>query len=503
MRIARGRRCWRWHRGARRRARFFSGLCFWSSRRSEIGTLARASGGGRDLPLLRDARTIPHRLTSRSSSRHTSTLGRLGCPLPVHRTSGQDRRRTQQLKACGIILYWCNRIDLDEEGRCEACTPAVAILIQHGNGAAFDVLRDCEDVWPRRMGSATGKRASRPFRCGAHPGRSDCHKPGCALRAHEPGRILSDLVAFRERAEPRMRHQSFGELWKQVGPVASSSICGDPGIRRAGACGIEGDREASRARCPQEGLRRRVGRGPCLSRDECRRWAPERRPGNLATGHPQAAYARSRSPCGMTSYSGADSEEPYVLEIVTPTRQSPCEVVARSTDLAFAIPSSDGVQNELHLAANRMASAKPRLWRSMPGLRAQGTKGTRLQSHVEKNIPRQAVEILWPRKHTLSHLFGSVCRGRGKDGTGRNPGTRATQDTGRARSVSHVRTLQQSRKRDFGPGRQEEQEIARSSDRNERNQAQRTVLAGWYSAFQNALSLRRWSGCEGGAKRTE
>ena len=73
-------------------------------------------------------------------------LGRLGCPLSVHRQGGETASEIA-LRACGTILYWCNRIDLDEEGRREACAPAVAVLTQPGNRAALDVLRECEDVW--------------------------------------------------------------------------------------------------------------------------------------------------------------------------------------------------------------------------------------------------------------------------------------------------------------------------------------------------------------------
>ena len=74
-------------------------------------------------------------------------LGRLGCPLSVHREAGETASQ-RALRACGTILYWCNRIDLDQERRREACAPAVAVLTQPGNRAALDVLRECEDVWP-------------------------------------------------------------------------------------------------------------------------------------------------------------------------------------------------------------------------------------------------------------------------------------------------------------------------------------------------------------------
>ena len=73
-------------------------------------------------------------------------LARLGCPLPVQPTAGETPSE-RALKACGTILYWCNRLDLDEEEMREASAPAVAVLTKHGNGAALDVLRACEDVW--------------------------------------------------------------------------------------------------------------------------------------------------------------------------------------------------------------------------------------------------------------------------------------------------------------------------------------------------------------------
>ena len=73
-------------------------------------------------------------------------LARLGCPLPAQPTAGETAPK-QALKACGTILYWCNRLDLDEEERREACAPAVSVLTRRGNGAALDVLRECENVW--------------------------------------------------------------------------------------------------------------------------------------------------------------------------------------------------------------------------------------------------------------------------------------------------------------------------------------------------------------------
>ena len=123
---------------------------------SFLGTLLLelASFGDRDVgesiarwtsPPPVDNRTMPQSDIHVFVAAHIA-LARLGCPLPVHRTAGGSPSE-RALKACGTILYWCNRVDLDEEGRREACAPAVAVLMQHGNGAALDVLRECEDVW--------------------------------------------------------------------------------------------------------------------------------------------------------------------------------------------------------------------------------------------------------------------------------------------------------------------------------------------------------------------
>lgn len=75
-------------------------------------------------------------------------LARLGCSLPVHRTANASRS-VRALTACGVILYWSNRADMDEEERHEACESELAILVNDGKGVALDVLRECEGVFPQ------------------------------------------------------------------------------------------------------------------------------------------------------------------------------------------------------------------------------------------------------------------------------------------------------------------------------------------------------------------
>ncbi len=72
-------------------------------------------------------------------------LARLGCPLPVLGTSDTSPS-AMVLKACGAILYWSNRTDMDEEEKRKACESEFAILIFEGKDVTLDVLRECEAV---------------------------------------------------------------------------------------------------------------------------------------------------------------------------------------------------------------------------------------------------------------------------------------------------------------------------------------------------------------------
>ena len=74
-------------------------------------------------------------------------LARLGCSLPEPRAPDEDLA-VKALNACGAILYWSNREDLDEGARLEACKPELAILAEGTKSAALDVLRACEDIFP-------------------------------------------------------------------------------------------------------------------------------------------------------------------------------------------------------------------------------------------------------------------------------------------------------------------------------------------------------------------
>ena len=82
-------------------------------------------------------------------------LARLGCPLPDRRGEA-DSYSTQALAACGAILYWCNRLELEETDKQHACDASLRILLQHQRGAALDVVRRCEHALVQRVKHLSG-----------------------------------------------------------------------------------------------------------------------------------------------------------------------------------------------------------------------------------------------------------------------------------------------------------------------------------------------------------
>ncbi|MCY4534826.1 MAG: NERD domain-containing protein [Bryobacterales bacterium] len=73
-------------------------------------------------------------------------LARLGCPLPSRRAEANGHS-AEALLACGTILYWCNRIQIEETARRRACDASLRVLVRHEHGAALDVIRHCEQAF--------------------------------------------------------------------------------------------------------------------------------------------------------------------------------------------------------------------------------------------------------------------------------------------------------------------------------------------------------------------
>ena len=72
-------------------------------------------------------------------------LARLGYLLPDKQFT-TDNPAAEALAACGTILYWNNRTDLDDNTKRDTCYQPLGVLARHGLGAALGVIRDCEYV---------------------------------------------------------------------------------------------------------------------------------------------------------------------------------------------------------------------------------------------------------------------------------------------------------------------------------------------------------------------
>lgn len=70
-------------------------------------------------------------------------LAKLRYPLLNHQYS-DEVPSVRALMACGTILYWSNREDIDKEKRSEANKHALSLLVQHEKEAALDALRECD-----------------------------------------------------------------------------------------------------------------------------------------------------------------------------------------------------------------------------------------------------------------------------------------------------------------------------------------------------------------------
>ena len=72
-------------------------------------------------------------------------LAKLGCALP-NRPLTSSNASAVVLTACGLILYWSNRTDLDENTKAKACYSSLGVLIAHWQDVTLDILRLCEDT---------------------------------------------------------------------------------------------------------------------------------------------------------------------------------------------------------------------------------------------------------------------------------------------------------------------------------------------------------------------
>ena len=83
-------------------------------------------------------------------------LARLHCALPDDR-SVVEGHAAKALAACGEILYWCNRDDLDEVSRQQRYGPLLRSLVGCVPGAALGAVRHCEWILNSRLESMPGQ----------------------------------------------------------------------------------------------------------------------------------------------------------------------------------------------------------------------------------------------------------------------------------------------------------------------------------------------------------
>ena len=83
-------------------------------------------------------------------------LARFGCPLPNRRDEANSHS-AEALVACGEVLYWCNRIDLDEVSWRRGCEAPVSLLVQLERGAALNVIHLCEEALVQRVDRPLGE----------------------------------------------------------------------------------------------------------------------------------------------------------------------------------------------------------------------------------------------------------------------------------------------------------------------------------------------------------
>ena len=84
-------------------------------------------------------------------------MARLKYSLPNHQ-SVVETPSVRTLTACGALLYWHNREDVNEEERLKSCKPALETLTKQGEGTALDVLRWCNEVSTEGFNQLPGKR---------------------------------------------------------------------------------------------------------------------------------------------------------------------------------------------------------------------------------------------------------------------------------------------------------------------------------------------------------
>ena len=84
-------------------------------------------------------------------------MARLRCSLPNHQHV-VETPSVKALRACGALLYWHNREDINKEEKFKLCKPALETLTKQGEGTALDVLSWCNKVSTEGFKQLPGNR---------------------------------------------------------------------------------------------------------------------------------------------------------------------------------------------------------------------------------------------------------------------------------------------------------------------------------------------------------
>ena len=152
-------------------------------------------------------------------------LARLGCPLPDRRGEA-DGYSAQALATCGAILYWCNRVDLEETDKRHACDPSLRVLLRYERGAALDIIRHCEYALVQGVKRLPGSAPLERSIVNAFPIEA------VEICRQAVAGTVSQVGFFRYHSEYHRRQNLtfaidvLAQHGKQHGPSAAQKVCG-------------------------------------------------------------------------------------------------------------------------------------------------------------------------------------------------------------------------------------------------------------------------------------
>ena len=116
-------------------------MLFMRSEGTSLGTQSQSQQAARSLYAATES-SSPQNAVGVFVSSHIA-LAKIGLPLPDAQIT-IDSPCAESLAACGIVLYWINRDDLDEGTKRSKCRHAFSILHSHREDGAIPALFFCD-----------------------------------------------------------------------------------------------------------------------------------------------------------------------------------------------------------------------------------------------------------------------------------------------------------------------------------------------------------------------